>query len=190
MYNNYTHFGDNFNDTLLTDVAHAASAAGIRQIEVDGGWYTTTGNIGKQINWMSNTGDWMVDKVKSPYGLRPVYDTICQLSMERRLMISVGSAASTSKVFQDHSEWPILDEQGKPTDLHGTGGADLNTMCFGTLCKNYIKGKILTLVKALGLKYVSLDLTVLTSAYVMDIGSGDVMLPAILIIKVSVCKRM
>jgi hypothetical protein len=176
MYNNYTHFGNNFNDMLLTDVAHAASAAGIWQFEVDGGWYTTAGNIGKQVNWMSNIGDWIAHKVKFPHGPMPVF--------------SVDSAAPTSKVFQDHPEWPRLDEQGKPADLHGTEGAGLNTMCFGTLWKNYIKGKILTLVKALGLKYVNLDLTVLTSAYVMDTRSGDVMLPAILIIKVSVCKRM
>ena len=169
MYNNYRPFGSKFNDTLLISVAKAAAESGIRQFEVDCGWHTTVGNIGKKVEWIANTGDWIVDPVKFPNGLKPVFDTVRKLGMQPGLWISVGSAASNSRVFKEHPEWAVLDSNGHPVDLHDpAAGFDLNTMCFGTGWKDYIKEKILQLIKEFDLKFLKLDLTVLTSAYLID----------------------
>lgn len=169
MYNNYVPFYDRFNDTLLVSLAKSASECGIKQFEIDCGWYTAEGDIGKNVSWLNSTGDWIVDKTKFPNGLKPVFDEIRKVGMEPGLWISVGSASSTSKVFRDHPEWAIRNEKGESVDHHTTGGIDLNTMCFGTEWTGYIKGKILDLVKEAGLSFVKLDLTVVTSAYVTDI---------------------
>lgn len=104
MYNNYRPFGSKFNDTLLISVAKAAAESGIRQFEVDCGWHTAVGNIGKKVEWIANTGDWIVDPVKFPNGLQPVFDTVRKLGMQPGLWISVGSAAANSKVFKEHPE--------------------------------------------------------------------------------------
>ncbi len=149
-------------------MAKAAAESGIRQFEVDCGWHTAYGNIGKKVEWIANTGDWLVDKMKFPNGLKPVFDTVRKLGMEPGLWISVGSAASASRVFKDHPEWAMLDKKGLPGNMHDISDWDLNTMCFGTGWKDYIKNKILELVKDYGLKFVKLDLSVITSAYIID----------------------
>lgn len=170
MYNNYRPFGSEFNDTLLISLAKAAAESGIRQFEVDCGWHTTEGNIGKKVEWIANTGDWLVDKRKFPNGLEPVLDIVRRLGMEPGLWMSVGSAAGTSNVFKQHPEWAALDKNGRPSDLHDPSSYnwDLNTMCFGTGWKEYTKNKILELVKEHDLKFLKLDLTVATSAYLID----------------------
>lgn len=168
MYNNYVPFYDSFNDTLLVNLAKIASECGIKQFEIDCGWHTTQPNIGKSVSWISNTGDWIVDKTKFPDGLKPVFDEIRKVGMEPGLWISVGSTAGNSKVFQNHPEWAVRNEKGESVDLHTNGGVDLNTMCFGTEWTAYIKKKILDLVKEVGLSFVKLDLSIVTSAYVTD----------------------
>ena len=168
MYNNYVPFYDNFNDSLLGILSTPASECGIKQFEIDCGWHTTGDNIGKPVSWIENTGDWITDKKKFPNGLKPVFDEIRRKGMEPGLWISVGSAATKSKVFKDHPEWAVRNEKGESVNLHTTGGIDLNTMCFGTGWMDYIKSKILDLVRNEGLGFVKLDLTVATSAYVTD----------------------
>jgi len=167
MYNNYVPFDDRFNDTLLISLAKVASECGVTQFEIDCGWHVAQGNIGKSVSWIDETGDWIVDKAKFPNGIKPVFDEIRNLGMEPGLWISVGSASSKSKVFQDHPEWAIRNEEGESVNYH-SGSSDLNTMCFGTNWDGYIKKKILNLVKEVGLSFVKLDLTVLTSAYITD----------------------
>lgn len=168
MYNNYFPFDDRFNDTLMVNLAKVASECGVTQFEIDCGWHVAQDNIGKKVSWVANTGDWIVDRTKFPNGLKPVFDEIRKAGMEPGLWISVGSAASASKVFKDHPEWAVRDESGKPVNLHSAGDYDLNTMCFGTGWAGYIKKKILDLVKEVGLSFVKLDLTIATSAYVTD----------------------
>jgi len=168
MYNNYVPFDDKFNDTLLVSLANVAAECGVTQFEIDCGWHTTEGNVGKKVYWLDDTGDWIVDKTKFPGGLKPVFDSIKKLGMEPGLWISVGSASSQSKVFKDHPEWAIRNEKGESVNNHNTWAGDLHTMCFGTEWKNYIKDKILSLVKEDGLGFVKLDLAVVTSAYITD----------------------
>jgi alpha-galactosidase len=93
--------------------------------------------------------------------------------LEPGLWISVGSASKSSKVLQDHPEWAVRDEQGELVNLHGPGSnRDQWTMCFGTEWMGYIKNKILELVRELGLSYVKLDLSVVTSAYRTEINKS------------------
>jgi alpha-galactosidase len=168
MYNNYVPFNDRISDTLLISLSKAASECGVKQFEVDCGWHITLDNTDKKVSWIANTGDWIVDKTKFPNGLKPVFDEIRKEGMEPGLWISVGSAASSSRVFQDHPEWAIRNEKGESVNYHSQGDYDLNTMCFGTEWSGYIKNKILDLVKEVGLSFVKLDLTVATSAYITD----------------------
>jgi alpha-galactosidase len=173
MYNNYFPFHDRFNDTLLLSLAKVASEIGVTHFTIDCGWHTTKDNIGKKVSWIDNLGDYIVDKTKFPNGIKPVFEEIRNMGLEPGLWISVGSAAKSSKILQDHPEWAVRNENGELTNLHSSGTTgDQWTMCFGTEWKEYIKKKILDLVGNLGLKYVKLDLAVVTSAYVTDINKA------------------
>jgi alpha-galactosidase len=166
MYNNYFPFQDKFTDTLIVSLAKKASEVGFSHFTLDCGWHTNQDNVGKEVMWINNLGDYIVDKTKFPRGLKPVFDKIRELGMKPGLWISVGSAAKTSKVLQNHPEWAVRDEKGELVNLHGPNPDwDLWSMCFGTEWTDYIKKIILDLVVDLGLSYVKLDLSVVTSAY-------------------------
>jgi alpha-galactosidase len=81
--------------------------------------------------WQSNYGDWMIDKEKFPNGLKPVFDYIKSLGMKPGIWVSVGSAASTSKVYKAHPEWFVQDINGAPFNLH-VQDTTMFTACFST----------------------------------------------------------
>jgi len=166
MYNNYIPFYEKFNDTLLLSVAKAASECGIRQFEIDWGWQTIMNDNSKTKSTLK-VGDWVVDKKKFPDGLQPFFGEIRKMGMVPGLWLSVGSADYESKVFMEHPEWAIKDINGQPANIHETS-SEMETMCFGTDWKEYIKGKIISLVRELGLKFVKLDYAVATSAYITE----------------------
>jgi alpha-galactosidase len=169
MYNTWNPFRDEFSDTLLISLAKAASKCGIRQFVIDDGWHINIDNLDKKVSSFEKCGDWIIDKKKFPKGLKPVFDKVRELGMEPGLWISVGTAASTAKVYKDHPEWMVQDKNGKHVCIHGEWEpGDALTACLGTEYTTYIKEKILNLVKEYKLAYVKLDLTVATSAYVMD----------------------
>ncbi|MBT6004339.1 MAG: alpha-galactosidase, partial [Prolixibacteraceae bacterium] len=78
-----------------------------------------------------------------------------------------GAASSDSKVFKEHPEWFAKYRDGNYVNLHSTG-KDRNSACFTTDWKDYIKNKILNLVKEHGLEYVKLDFAIVASAYRFD----------------------
>jgi len=105
--------------------------------------------------------------------------------LEPGLWISVGTAAITSEVLQDHPEWSVRDEKGELVNLHsGASTTDFYTMCLGTEWARYIKKKILDVVRDWGLTYIKLDLSVVTSAYVTGTNKAGCSAKTILIIKI------
>lgn len=153
VYNTWVPFKKDINEKLIMELAKAAAAAGMKEFVIDDGW-------------QDRYGDWGVDKKKFPNGLKPVFDYIKSLGMKPGLWVSVGSAAPDSKVFQQHPEWFVKDENGNPTSLHGQ--ADKYTACFSTGWQDYIKGVLTRLMMENGLEYLKLDFAVVTSPYVFD----------------------
>jgi len=155
VYNSYIPFYLDINEKKIMETAKAAADAGMKECVIDAGWE-------------DNDGDWGIDYKKFPNGLKPVFDYIKSLGMKPGLWVSVGSAAQTSKVYQAHPEWFVLDKYGKPTSLHFANDKERFTACFGTGWYDYIKGILLKLVVDYGLEYLKLDYAVVTSAYTYD----------------------
>ncbi len=153
VYNTWNPFKKDINERLIMELAKAAAWAGMKEFVIDDGW-------------QDSYGDWGIDKKKFPNGLKPVFDYIKSLGMKPGLWVSVGSAAPASKVFQQHPEWFVKDENGKLTSLHGE--ADKYTACFSTGWRDYIKGVLTKLMLENGLEYLKLDFAVVTSPYVFD----------------------
>lgn len=101
--------------------------------------------------------------------MKPTFDYIKSIGMKPGLWISIGSATPDAKVYKEHPEWAVKSKDGKPGNLHqGSANKDFVTFCFGTDWVDYIKNKVLSLVKDYGLAYAKLDFAIVTSAYVND----------------------
>jgi alpha-galactosidase len=171
VYNSWYPFRTFINDSLIREVARAASECGVQEFVIDDGWQYNQGQKSSDSGWGANYGDWLVDRNKFPGGLASTFSYIRSLGMKPGLWISIGSATADSKVFKDHPGWFVIDKSGKTGNLHfNSGSSDFYTSCFGTGWFGYIKSVILNLVKEHGLAYAKLDLSILTSAYVNDPG--------------------
>lgn len=168
VYNTWNPFRSAINDSLIQEVAKAAAQCGIQEFVIDDGWQINEGSKTNDNGWGHNYGDWLVDKSKFPNGLKPIFDYIKSLGMKPGLWISVATATSDSKVFKEHPEWFIINKNNQPGNLHTTKPDQVYTACLGTGWFDYIKNKILSLVKNYGLTYVKLDLSVVASAYIND----------------------
>jgi alpha-galactosidase len=143
------------NEELVKELADAAAACGVEEFIIDDGW---------QVGF----GDWGIDYEKFPNGLKPVFDYIKSKGMKPGLWMSMGAASMDSKVFQEHPEWFAKYRDGEFVNLHSGGESDRYSACFTTGWKDYIKGKLLNLVKDHGLEYVKLDFAIVASAYRFD----------------------
>ncbi len=169
IYNTWYPFRTFVNDSLIRDIAKAASECGIQEFIIDDGWQYNYGKKTTGKGWGGNYGDWLVDRNKFPGDLSSTFDYIRSLGMKPGLWISIGAATADSRVFQTHPEWFVADKTGKRGNLHtGSGAPDFYTSCFGTEWFNYIKSVIMNLVKQHGLAYAKLDFSVVTSAYIND----------------------
>lgn len=157
VYNTWVPFKDNINEKLVMELAKSAADAGMKEFIIDDGW-------------QDSYGDWGIDYKKFPNGLKPVFDYIKSLGMKPGLWISVGSASTESKVYKEHPEWFVRDKNGKIANLliTGEGFNHIQSACFSTGWKDYIKGIMLKLADDYGLEYLKLDFAVVTSAYIFD----------------------
>jgi alpha-galactosidase len=169
VYNTWNPFRTFISDSLIRDVAKAASECGIQEFIIDDGWEYNFERKSSEKGWGENYGDWLVDMNKFPGSLSSAFDYIRSLGMKPGLWISIGSATADSKVYKTHPEWFIKNATGKTGNNHtGSDNPNFYTSCFGTDWFGYIKSVILNLVKEHGLAYAKLDLSVVTSAYVND----------------------
>jgi alpha-galactosidase len=169
VYNTWYPFRTFLSDTLVREVAKAAAECGVQEFIIDDGWQVNAGGLTSKLAWGGNYGDWKVDENKFPGGLKATFDYIRSLGMKPGLWISIGSATSDSRVFQDHPEWFVKNRNNRPGNIHYVAdSSDFFTSCMGTNWMDYIRDVILGLVNDYGLAYAKLDLSVVTSAYVND----------------------
>lgn len=167
-YNTWNPFDpENLSEEYMKEVIPIAAASGFSTFIIDAGWYTNLGEGQDSLEWFSRCGDWVVDPIKFPNGLEPIFDLIREHNMKPGLWISVGTTHKHSKVYKQNPEWFVRDAKGNPTNLHNPT-QDMHTACFGTDWYDYIKEVIAGYVKNHGLAYVKLDLSVVTSAYTSD----------------------
>ncbi len=165
VYNTWNPFRHKIDEQLITELVDAAAECGIEEFIIDDGWqrnYTPEKDRGGPV------GDWLINEDKFPNGLSPVFTHIKEKGMKPGLWMSIGSAHESAKVFADHKEWFVKDKSGNLANLHTDWEVGMSTSCFSTDWSDYIKSKIIDLVKGHGLEYTKLDFAIVTSAYVTD----------------------
>ena len=166
VYNTWIPFRMNIDAKLVRELADAAAECGVEEFVIDDGWQVniSDGKYGR--------GDWAVDEKKFPGGLKPVFDYIKSKGMRPGLWLSLAWADPASVPMKEHPEWFVKDKAGNLSNLHTTRGTT-RTACLATPWRDYIRDKILGLVRDHGLAYVKLDLAIATSAYVYnDVQTG------------------
>ena len=174
IYNTWVPFRDNLTASSVLDIAENAAQCGFSHFVIDAGWHsidTTNSLISiKDKNWTMNLGDWLEDSTKFPNGLAEVFEKVRKMGMNPGLWISVATANTNSKVYREHPDWFVKDENGNPAFLHdNTRNPNAVTACLAGPYYDYIKNKILKLTRELGLTYVKLDLSIVTSAYCYNV---------------------
>jgi alpha-galactosidase len=181
VYNTWMHWSpsqEQVAEAPLRELAQAASDCGAEEFVIDAGWYaldaaSPPGGANAD-DWMVRVGDYRPDPSRFPNGLGPVFDHVRSLGMRPGLWISLATANRRSKVFREHPEWFVRDDEGRPVNLHeepdsaNASTPELATACMATGWSDYIGGKILDLVERHGLAYAKLDLSIVTSAYRYD----------------------
>jgi len=170
VYNTWVPFRGDLTTASVLDVARDAAECGFQYFVIDAGWNTIDGSPtitgDKDLDWILNLGDWMEDREKFPNGMQEVFEGIQQLGMKPGLWISLATATKNAKVFRDHPEWFIKDKNGNPSFLHDeSGNPNQVTACLGSGYYDYMKETILKFAREFGVRYVKLDLAVVTSAY-------------------------
>ena len=165
VYNTWYPFRHNIDEQLIRELTDAAAECGIEEFIIDDGWQQ---NANPDPGRGGPNGDWLINETKFPNGLSPVFNYMKEKGMKPGLWMSIGSTHESAQVFTDHKEWFVLDKEGKSANLHTDWEVGLHTACFSTDWPEYIKSKLLGLVKNHGLEYTKLDFAIVTSAYVVD----------------------
>lgn len=160
MYNTWQPFTYNINEKLIHELADALAGTGTDLFIIDDGW-------------QNESGEWQVDRNKFPNGLKPVCDYIRSKGMQVGLWFAFGNVKASSRLAKEHPEWLIHDINGKPMNIHFDNPQDL-TMSMGSGWFDYMLNVVRRYVRELDIHYLKLDLTTVTSAYMLDYKrSGD-----------------
>lgn len=169
LYDTWRPFEDAIDEKLLKTCADRLSATGADLFIIDAGWY-------------KYSGDFIPDSSRFPNGIKAVCDYIRSKGMQVGIWFTLAGVNAKSKIALQHPDWLIRDRKDKPTNLHSMAvykdgpqwGDALTTMSLGSPYYDYIKNCISGYIKELGVTYVKLDLSILTSAYVYQPGlTGD-----------------
>ncbi len=163
-YNSWLPWTSNIDEKLIRESIDSAADTGFEVFTIDEGWEDAM-------------GDWNPDPKKFPNGLKPLCDHIIAKGMKPGLWIAIASAFGDSKAAREHPEWTVKDKDGKPANLHTTGGwgsHPLVTMSLATPWYDHNLRKIKELVRTCCLAYVKIDLAAVNSCYILDYDfSGD-----------------
>jgi len=173
VYNTWAPFRGDMTTNSVIDVAKNAAECGFQYFVVDAGWNTIDGNAtntgDKDLDWILNLGDWVVDSTKFPNGLQEVFTEVEKLGMKPGLWISIATATKNARVFREHPDWFVKDKNGDFAFLHDeSGNPNQATACLAGPYYDYIRDAIIKMVTELNLGYIKLDLSIVTSAYTFN----------------------
>ena len=100
-----------FFDVDTTKVRHLIDQAtdlGLEMVVVDDGWFVNRHGENGQL------GDWQVDLVKFPQGLRPLADQAHQQGLKFGLWLEPEMVTTNSQLYRDHPDWSLHYQQRAP----------------------------------------------------------------------------
>jgi alpha-galactosidase len=107
LYNSWEATQFNVNEAGQEALAEKAASIGVERFVVDDGWF------GQRKNDHAGLGDWYVNPVKFPHGLKPLIDKVHSLGMDFGLWVEPEMVNPDSDLYRKHPDW-VLNFPGRP----------------------------------------------------------------------------
>lgn len=107
LYNSWEATGFNVNEAGQEALAEKAASIGVERFVVDDGWF------GERNDDHAGLGDWYVNPVKFPHGLKPLIDKVHSLGMDFGLWVEPEMVNPNSELYRKHPDW-VLNFPGRP----------------------------------------------------------------------------
>jgi len=88
-------------------LAEKAASIGVERFVVDDGWF------GQRSSDQAGLGDWYVNPVKFPHGLKPLIDKVHSLGMDFGIWVEPEMVNPDSDLYRKHPDW-VLNFTGRP----------------------------------------------------------------------------
>ena len=88
-------------------LAEKAASIGVERFVVDDGWF------GQRSSDHAGLGDWYVNPVKFPHGLKPLIDKVHSLGMDFGVWVEPEMVNPDSDLYRKHPDW-VLNFTGRP----------------------------------------------------------------------------
>src|SRR6202522_1495804 len=88
-------------------LAEKAASIGVERFVVDDGWF------GQRFSDHAGLGDWYVNSIKFPHGLKPLIDKVHTLGMDFGLWVEPEMVNPDSDLYRKHPDW-VLNFTGRP----------------------------------------------------------------------------
>ncbi len=107
LYNSWEATEFNVNEAGQEALAEKAASIGVERFVMDDGWF------GQRKNDHAGLGDWYVNPVKFPHGLKPLIDKVHSLGMDFGLWVEPEMVNPDSDLYRKHPDW-VLNFPGRP----------------------------------------------------------------------------
>lgn len=109
LYNSWEATGFNVHSKGQQKLAKLAADIGCELFVMDDGWF------GQRWNDHAGLGDWQVNKVKFPFGLKPLIDKVTSLGMKFGLWFEPEMVNPDSDLYRAHPEWAYHYDTREPS---------------------------------------------------------------------------
>jgi alpha-galactosidase len=107
LYNSWEATGFEVDEAGQETLAEKAASVGVQRFVVDDGWF------GQRADDRAGLGDWYVNPVKFPHGLKPLIDKVRSLGMDFGLWVEPEMVNPNSDLYRKHPDW-VLNFTGRP----------------------------------------------------------------------------
>ena len=107
LYNSWEATGFKVDETGQEALAEKAASIGVERFVVDDGWF------GQRADDKAGLGDWYVNPVKFPRGLKPLIDKVHSLGMDFGLWVEPEMVNPNSELYRKHPDW-VMNFPGRP----------------------------------------------------------------------------
>jgi alpha-galactosidase len=107
LYNSWEATEFRVDDAGQEALAEKAASIGVERFVVDDGWF------GQRATDHAGLGDWYVNSVKFPHGLKPLIDKVHSLGMDFGLWVEPEMVNPDSDLYRKHPDW-VLNFTGRP----------------------------------------------------------------------------
>lgn len=107
IYNSWEATGFDVDQAGQESLAQKAASIGVERFVMDDGWF------GQRKDDHAGLGDWYVNPVKFPQGLKPLIDRVHALKMDFGLWVEPEMVNPDSDLYRAHPDW-VLNFPGRP----------------------------------------------------------------------------